>query len=479
MAKDVVVVVNLDTAPRPAERLDILLISTEGQQDAATYRSLDDIDKVFMGKRILNKAAALFNQGRTTLADSLIRRVKIVGFDPPLESIGSYPVYTITFGTPGFDTPLTPGTEYFVKFGGSTQALVSVTTNTTAPTTAAQMAGLFSGTSFILNGITFTATIGSGGVVTFTGDAKAATVQLSGVVDFFTDNTLSTSVGLQASAYTAVYTNGAPPAAPSDTLIQNITEFRDIDDDWYIFLTDQDSDDFVTALAHYAQESQPTEAELGAGAEDMRKFYFGQTTNLELTGGYARSAIIFVDDPTEEADAAYLGNVGPFWPQSVTWKFKRPQGISLPDLSASDRALLEESNINFLTDEYKNVYVKNGVCWDGEFIDVQLGADYIVQLMRQEHYDVFLQNATIPYDDTGFALVASAVFSSLNRAVTLGIIANDPQSGVGVFNVIVPTRAQATEDQVRNRQMPDILWEAQIAGAVHGVKVRGVLRASL
>ena len=352
MPKDVVVVVNIDAKPKAAEALDILLISTAGVKPIATYRSLDEIAAVYDGERIYHKAAAMFNQGKTTLADSLIRKVKIVGFDTP--------------------------------------------------------------------------------------------------------------------------------AAPED-LITDIEALQESDNDWYIFLTDQDDDDFVKALAEWAQDSEPLEAELGAGIEDHRKFYFGQTDNLALTGGYRRTALLYVDTDnlTEEGDAAYVGNVGPFFPTSVTWKFKMPQGITMPGLADSQREALEDGNINFLTEEYKKKYVKNGVCWDGEYIDVQMGADYIAYDMRERLYKVFLSNAKVPYTDEGFTLVASAVFGALNRAVSLGIVARNPESNIGEYKVRVPKRSEATDDQAAARKMPDIVWEAQLEGAVHSVKVVGRLVATL
>ena len=85
----------------------------------------------------------------------------------------------------------------------------------------------------------------------------------------------------------------------------------------------------------------------------------------------------------------------------------------------------------------------------------------------------------MPYTDAGFALVAGAVFATLNRATDLGIIARDPESDAGVFSVVVPKRADATDEEVRARQMPDITWEALLEGAVHRVKVVGTLRATL
>lgn len=356
MPKDVIVVVDIDAKPSGTESLDILLVSTEGEKDIAVYRDLEAINAAFPSKKVAAMAAAMFDQGKTTLAETLIRKIKIVGIAAP---------------------------------------------------------------------------------------------------------------------------TGESDSAKATALVAAIEGIRENDDDWYILLTDQDGDEAVTALSAWAEASEPTEAELGAGEEDHRKLYFGRTVNKELAVKSRRSIIMYGDKATEYPDAAYVGNVGPFYPESVTWKFKRPQGLSVPDLKNSERDALEEANVNFLTVEYKREYVKNGVCADGEFIDVQMGADYIAKTMRENLYDIFLENPKIGYTDAGFATIASGVYRALNRAVELGIIALDPESNQGVFTVVVPKRSDATDEEARNRKMPDITWEAQLEGAVHSVKVKGVLRATL
>ena len=359
MPNDVIVVVDIDAKPKGVETLDILLLSTEGQKEMKTYRDLAVINTDYPGKKVAKMAEALFNQGKTTLATTLIRKVRIAGIEAP---------------------------------AGDTE------------------------------------------------EAKAT------------------------------------------ALVAAVEGLREKDDDWYILLTDQTSSEVVEALAAWAEASQPTEAELGAGMEDHRKLYFGQTSKKEGNPSNARAIVIYADQDkleTEWADAAFLGNVGPFYPQSVTWKFKRPQGITPPDLTSAERDALAEENVNYLTVEYKREYVKNGTCLDGEFIDVQMGADYIALTMRENLYDIFLENATIGYTDEGFAIVTDGVLKALNRAVDLGIIARDPESKQGVYTVVVPKRAEATDEQARARQMPDITWEALLEGAVHSVKVKGVLRATL
>ena len=359
MPNDVIVVVDIDAKPKGVETLDILLLSTEGKKDMKTYRDLTVINTDYPGKKVAAMAAAMFNQGKTTLATTLIRKVRIAGIEAPV---------------------------------------------------------------------------------------------------------------------------GDDEKAKATALVAAVEEIREKDDDWYILLTDQTSPEAVEALAAWAEASEPTEAELGAGIEDHRKLYFGQTSKKEGNPSNARAIVVYADQDklqTEWADAAYLGNVGPFYPQSVTWKFKRPQGISVPDLTAAERDALAEQYVNFLTVEYKREYVKNGSCLDGEFIDVQIGADYIAKTMRDNLYDIFLNNATIGYTDEGFSIVADGVYKALNRAVDLGIIARDPESRQGVYNVDVPKRSEATDEQARSRQRPDIAWEALLEGAVHSVKVKGVLRATL
>lgn len=101
--------------------------------------------------------------------------------------------------------------------------------------------------------------------------------------------------------------------------------------------------------------------------------------------------------------------------------------------------------------------------------------------MRDLLYDILLNNANVDYDDAGFALIATAVSQTLAEAADVdhNIVARDQESKAGIFTVNIPTYAESTEEQRRNRVMPDITWEALLCGAVHQVKTKGVLRASL
>lgn len=496
MAKDVIVVVQRDALPKQKESLDILLVSTTGEYPVDVYRDIESVEAVYgnagacPNSKIVRKAATLFNQGKTTLAETLVSKFKIVSFEPPGSSAALPAKFVMDFTAVEFETAIAVGTDLWVKIGGDDNAVIKVTTADEVAG-AAGFAELFAGTSFTKGGKTYSAQI-SGCIVTYTATVPGEADSIPERVNIYANEIMTEELVLSP-AFTVEFTNGTDKMTAADALIYRINKFRsDIDDDWYYLMTDRDEDEYVTALAKFAEASEPTEAELGAGATDHRKFYMGQTCNKKFLSNTARAAVIYTDREylDEEPDASYTGNVAPFYPNSVTWKFKRPQDgnaptsagtklISLPLLKESERDVLLENHVNYLTEEYKRQYVKDGVCLNGEFIDVVLGSDWIAKRMRDLLYDILLSNANINYDDAGFGLIATAVMQTLTEATDLNIIARDPESKTGVFTISIPRYADSTEEQRRNRVMPDITWEALLAGAVHQVKTKGALRASL
>ena len=497
MARDVIVVVQRDALPKEKENLDILFISTTGAQPVKVYRDVPTVEAVFgengatPNAKIVRKVTTLLNQGKTTLAETLMNKFKIVGFEPPVASPATFATFVIDFDNDvfAFDAPAAKQ-KLYVRIGGDDKAVVELTAKVEIED-GMKLAAQFKGATFSKGGKTYTATV-KDTVVTFTATEGGSADSIPERVEIFLDEAMSQEF---VATGKKDFTNGTDAKSAPDNLIEEIKKFQeDEDNDWYYFMTDRDEPEFVKALAKFAEASEPSEAELGVGIEDHRKFYMGQTTDKNFADNTARAAVIYTTEEfiSEEPDASYTGNVGPFYPKNVTWKFKRPQDgnaatsegtklITLPKLTEGERDQLVENHVNFLTEEYKRQYVKNGTCLNGEFIDVVLGADWIAKRMRNLLYDILLENANIDYSDAGFGLVATAVLQALSEAADIdhNIIARDPESKAGIFTVVIPKYADSTETQRRNRVMPDITWEALLCGAVHSVKTKGVLRASL
>ena len=87
--------------------------------------------------------------------------------------------------------------------------------------------------------------------------------------------------------------SGSGETEKASALVQAVGPCGETDDDWYILLTDQDGDEAVKALCAWAEATEPTEAELGAGEEDHRKLYFGRTQNKSLAVTNRRSIVIY------------------------------------------------------------------------------------------------------------------------------------------------------------------------------------------
>lgn len=496
MAKDVIVVVQRDALPTTKESLDILLISTTGAQPVKVFRDVPTVEAVYgengptPNAKIVRKVTTLLNQGKTTLADTLMNKFKIVGFEPPSAKPALPATFSVTFPADTLDQPIEADKELWVKLGGDDNAVVKLATADEI-TTGAELAALFADTSFTKGDKTYAAVV-DGAMVKYTASEDGATDSIPEMASIYTDEKRLEELTI---AVEADFVNGADALSAPDALIQTIKQFQqDEDNDWYYFMTDRDEPEYVRALAKFAEASEPTEAELGVGVEDHRKFYMGQTSDLNFADNTARAAVIYTEEKylNEEPDASYTGNVGPFYPKNVTWKFKRPQDgnaaagegaklITLPKLTEGQRDQLSENHINYLTEEYKRQYVKEGVCLNGEFIDTVLGGDWIAKRMRDLLYDILLNNANVDYTDQGFALIATAVSQALSEAADTdhNIIARDQESKAGIFTVAIPTYAESTDEQRRNRVMPDITWEALLSGAIHQVKTKGVLRVSL
>lgn len=496
MARDVIVVVQRNALPTEKENLDVLFISTTGAQPVKVYRDVPSVEAVYgedgptPNAKIVRKVTTLLNQGKTTLSETLMNKFKIVGFEPPSAKPAFPATFTVTFPTDALDQPIEADKELWVKFGGDDNAVIKLTAADDIMT-GAEFAALFVGTSFTKGGKTYSAAVDNT-AVKYTATEYGAADSIPEKLSIYLDENRSEKLTIETEVN---FVNGSNALSAPGALIETIKQFQqDEDNDWYYFMTDRDEPEFVRALAKFAETSEPTEAELGVGVEDHRKFYMGQTTDKNFADNTARAAVIYTSEEfiNEEPDASYTGNVGPFYPKNVTWKFKRPQDgcaptsagtklISLPKLTEGERDQLIENHVNFLTEEYKRQYVKEGVCLNGEFIDTVLGGDWIAKRMRDLLYDILLENANIDYNDAGFGLIATAVFQALSEAADSNhnIIARDQESNAGIFTVNIPKYADSTEEQRRNRMMPDITWEALLCGAVHQVKTKGVLRAAL
>lgn len=257
---------------------------------------------------------------------------------------------------------------------------------------------------------------------------------------------------------------------------------RETHDDWYFLIPAGATDTIITALSTWASATVLTLAQLESGMVESEKLLIAQTKTKSLitTAMKANKQTVICynhDADNTSIPAAWVGRVAPNYPTSVTWKWKELFGIPVTDEKGTDREDLLEGRYNMYIERHAREYMSEGICTDGDFIDTVIGRWQIKQTMRKRLVNELVDTENIGYDDDGFAAIAGVVIAALDDAVDNGIIMK--QNGKGCYNVVIPKRADATDEQARNRVIPPIEWEATVRGGVHGVKVTGTLTVAL
>lgn len=278
----------------------------------------------------------------------------------------------------------------------------------------------------------------------------------------------------------AVFGVAADTAAAAVTTA--LDTLRETHDDWYFLLPTATDASMLAALSAWCSSTVLTLAQLEAGQVEAEKLLLAQTSDkaaiTEAVKKNKQTVVCYNHDAANSfIPPAWVGRVAPNYPQSVTWKWKELYGIPATDEKGVDLQDMLENRYNLYITNHGRDYMSEGICTDGDFIDTVIGRWQIKEAMRTRLVNMFVDTEHVGYDDEGFTQVAEQVITALDEAVENGIILK--QDGAGAYSVAIPKRADATEEQARNRIMPPIPWEATVRGGVHGVKVTGVLTVAL
>lgn len=281
------------------------------------------------------------------------------------------------------------------------------------------------------------------------------------------------------------------PATP-EGLLYAIEDIQEEHNDWQVFMTDMEEIEYIQACSAWADSTELSEAQINSGIEEYPKQYFAryfldESTKADFFDDLESGNIVFnssrgsvhvVTNEDEELAAAIYADIAAHYPIHTTAKFKVLEGITPADLKKTERDILEAYNLNYYKKEYKRVLFREGVCTNGQYIDINISRDYIVKSIRERLYDLLQRYSVVPYTNGGFSLAGDAVAGGIRDAFDNGMVApnedNQPH-----FEMQVPRREDATRDESLNRVMPKIRFVAMATGAIHQVAVSGVLSADM
>lgn len=227
---------------------------------------------------------------------------------------------------------------------------------------------------------------------------------------------------------------------------------------------------------------------LGTWAGSNGKIYIGACSDATAldTRNQIREAYLIHINPDETSgwpDAAWAGACLTATPGSVTWAYKRPNGVTESGLNTTDTNAVITANGNVLAKMAGQVATYPGKTTGGEFIDVIVARDYIEARLSEELNRTLLVNGKIPYTIDGFKQIQSVVQGVLKNAGLLGIVAtvdsedDKTRSDLGdyQYQIVIPTSLSDVPANDRaNRKMP-LTFRFRIAGAIHLIDITGYI----
>lgn len=189
---------------------------------------------------------------------------------------------------------------------------------------------------------------------------------------------------------------------------------------------------------------------------------------------YTRTGIQFVQNSNMSYEAAgLLGRMLPTTPGSATWAYKTLASVTadgaLPPGWDTNAFAKNASVYTPLAGVNATQYCTTG---SGSYLDTTLFIDWLKSTMQIALLTLFLNNPKIPYDATGFAMIASTMQSVLAQGERAGGLV--PGSSV----VSIPDKTTISSANISARNLPGVTFTSILTGAAHTISIIGTLTTS-
>lgn len=203
--------------------------------------------------------------------------------------------------------------------------------------------------------------------------------------------------------------------------------------------------------------------------------------NQVITGEPERTRVIHETNATDYANVGEAAAILPLAPGSATFMFQTIPGLEPQSLSESEISSMEKINTACYVSMYGHNCTYGGKTCSGEYADVVLFKDWLVDRVQRKVAELFIKNDKVPYTDAGITMVQSCIVSALEEGRLAGGIADnevdDDGNTVPGYTVSVPRAASLDAAARQSRSLELCTFEARLAGAIHNVKIRGTLTA--
>lgn len=180
-------------------------------------------------------------------------------------------------------------------------------------------------------------------------------------------------------------------------------------------------------------------------------------------------------DLSEAMDTALVGAVATKTVGSCTWKFKELTGITPEDLTAQERAGIENSHcIAYIQVDGRNETAE-GFAMSGEYIDLLHGEIWVKVNVGNELQKLLQDNDKVPYDKTGISMVSARINYVLDLAWKQGIIQTNDDTSKGMYEVTTTPRSAQSRDNLSRRHYGGASFTYHASSAIHSLTIHGTV----
>ena len=364
--------------------------------------------------------------------------------------------FTVNVNNLSFSMTPTPNTNFRIQFGSNASASVNVTTGATVPQTDEEFIALLDGTSFTLDGKTYTGVVNDRTVVYTAGSTGSATpIGLN--VSVFAVGASSVETQVDVSGFMAIFTNGTDIngefANPSMADILGASPLVEAVVPSSVMFTVVDLPTMITLKGMSFRRT------LGVVTDDIMK-------PVGILG-WAMGA------NTRLAGSAY------------TLKFKQVVGVPVDDLT--------EAQVSDAKAAFGNVYINRGATYnwfedgtmaDGTWFDEMINLDMLANYIQLSVCDLLNKTTKVPQTEAGVLQIINSFIPDLEMAVRTGFAAPGIWTAPGFLTLnqgdaiekgyLVLSEAindQSPADR-EARLAPPIYIALKLAGAIHYVVIQ-------
>jgi hypothetical protein len=266
------------------------------------------------------------------------------------------------------------------------------------------------------------------------------------------------------------------PLGGNETLSQGLAAIVDEDSNWFFILAPDHQEATILALAAFAEANKKIYV-TSTGASDVITSADDDILS-QLNGLQYNNTLVIVDGAadTNFPEAGVIGSVANLIPGSTALHGKTFPGVAVSNFT--------RTQANFATGKKGNIYsmiggvgfLKDGWMVSGRFFDVTWGSLYLEARMEEDVFGLISRTSNggrkISYTDEGLLLIETVMYTRLQQSVAEGFLAANPAP-----KVFIPLVDDIPQNDRAERIVPNIPFEARLAGAAQTVIIRGYVEA--